>query len=392
MNPNTAAALANRALAKLLRAADKYTAGITTRRPALSNQALADYRQLPRLQDKETYDAIMTEAQAQGAITLTRPRHEPQGFIQRIELADAAKLAAILGQETRATQIRHATETLAACLADYPVLHDVLATWAKLKNVRQTTPEHAARWQQACQTVSWCRAQEQRGITEMALRDASAQLFQDSKRIEKLLPCLDVLLTGNLTGEARADTEILQELGLYREPQPVRLAGNVLLRRTRGDFPPDFPYSALPPSAIHGLAAQPAQILTIENLTTFHVWARQHGDSNTLCLYTAGMPSPAWRALYGRLLAGLPPDVPVYHWGDIDEGGFRIAALISRCAAASGHTLRPWKMRPAEIPATQHRPASAHTLAQMVKYARDAGWDELAREVETAGIVAEQEG
>ncbi|WP_298079185.1 Wadjet anti-phage system protein JetD domain-containing protein, partial [uncultured Cardiobacterium sp.] len=341
---------------------------------------------------RKTYDAIMAEAQAQGAITLTRPRHEPQGFIQRIELADAAKLAALLGQETRAAQIRHATETLAACLADYPVLHDVLAAWAKLKNVRQTTPEHAGRWHDACQTVSWCRAQERRGITEMALRDASAQLFQDSKRIEKLLPCLDVLLTGNLTGEARADTEILQELGLYREPQPVRLAGNVLLRRTRGDFPPDFPYSALPPSAIHGLAAQPAQILTIENLTTFHGWARQHGDSNTLCLYTAGMPSPAWRALYGRLLAGLPQDVPVYHWGDIDEGGFRIAALLSRCAAACGHTLRPWKMRPAEIPASQHRPAAAHTLAQMAKYARDAGWDELACEVETAGIVAEQEG
>ena len=104
------------------------------------------------------------------------------------------------------------------------------------------------------------------------------------------------------------------------------------------------------------------------------------------------MPSPAWRALYSRLLAGLPPDIPVYHWGDIDEGGFRIAALISRCAAASGHTLRPWKMRPAEIPATQHRPASAHTLAQMVKYARDAGWEDMVRELEDAGIVAEQEG
>ena len=384
--------LAHQALMRLLRAADKYTAGITTRRAALSGKALADYRQLPRLQDKETYDAIMTEAQTAGAITLTRPRHEPQGFIQRIELADAAKLAALLGQETRAAQIRHATETLAACLADYPVLHDVLAAWAKLKKVRQTAPEDAGRWHDACQTINWCREQEQRGITESAVRDASALLFKDSKRIENLHPCLDVLLTGNLTGEARADTEILQELGLYREPQPVRLAGNVLLRRERGNFPPDAPYSALPPSAICGLAAQPAQILTIENLTTFHGWARQHSDSNTLCLYTAGMPSPAWRALYGRLLAGLPQDVPVYHWGDIDEGGFRIAALISRCAAASGHTLRPWKMRPAEIPATQHRPASARTITQMVKYARDAGWEDIVRELEDAGIVAEQEG
>lgn len=365
--------LAHQALRRLLRAADKYAAGTTTRRAALSGKALADYHQLPRLQDKETYDAVMAHAQAEGAITLQRPRHEPQSFISRIELADADKLAGLLHQETHAAKICRAQDTLAVCLADYPVLHEVISAWEKLKKVRQTAPEDAGRWHDACQTINWCREQEQRGITESAVRDASALLFKDSKRIENLHPCLDVLLTGNLAGEARPETEILQELGLYREPQPVRLAGNVLLRRTRGDFPPDFPYSALPPSAIHGLAAQPAQILTIENLTTFHVWARQHGDSNTLCLYTAGMPSPAWRALYGRLLAGLPPDVPVYHWGDIDEGGFRIAALISRCAAASGHTLRPWKMRPAEIPATQHRPASAHTLAQMVKYARDAG-------------------
>ena len=384
--------LAHQALRRLLRAADKYAAGTTTRRAALSGKALADYHQLPRLQDKETYDAVMAHAQAEGAITLQRPRHEPQSFISRIELADADKLAGLLHQETHAVKICRAQDTLAVCLADYPVLHEVISAWEKLKKVRQTTPEHAGRWHDACQTINWCREQEQRGITESAVRDASALLFKDSKRIENLHPCLDVLLTGNLAGEARPETEILQELGLYREPQPVRLAGNVLLRRTRGDFPPDFPYSALPPSAIHGLAAQPAQILTIENLTTFHVWTRQHGDSNTLCLYTAGMPSPAWRALYGRLLAGLPPDVPVYHWGDIDEGGFRIAALISRCAAASGHILRPWKMRPAEIPATQHRPASAHTLAQMVKYARDAGWEDMVRELEDAGIVAEQEG
>ena len=392
MTPNTAAELATQALHKLLRAADKHAAGTTSRPPALSGKALADYRQLQRLEDKETYDAIMKEAQAQGAITLHYPRHEAQGFIQRIELGDAERLAAILGKQTQATKIRAAAALLAADLTAHPVLHDLIAAWKKLQNVRQTTPEDAARWHDACQTVNWCRAQERHGITETAVRDASALLFKDSKRIENLLPCLDLLLTGNLDSEARAEAEILQELGLYREPQPVRLAGNVPLRRTRGDYPPDYPYSALPAAAVQGLAAQPAQLLTIENLTTFHSWARQHGDSNTLCLYTAGMPSPAWRALYDRLLADLTPGIPVYHWGDIDEGGFRIAAHISRCAAARGHQLRPWQMRPAEVPAAQHRPASAHTLAQMVKYARAAGWETLAQEIAAAGIVAEQEG
>ena len=110
--------LAHQALRRLLRAADKYAAGTTTRRAALSGKALADYHQLPRLQDKETYDAVMAHAQAEGAITLQRPRHEPQSFISRIELADADKLAGLLHQETHAAKICRAQDTLAVCLAD----------------------------------------------------------------------------------------------------------------------------------------------------------------------------------------------------------------------------------------------------------------------------------
>jgi hypothetical protein len=133
-------------------------------------------------------------------------------------------------------------------------------------------------------------------------------------------------------------------------------------------------------------------VLTIENLTTFHVWARQNCDSDVLCIYTAGMPSPAWRDMYAKLLGGVPTGTPVHHWGDVDEGGFRIAAVLSRCAAEIGHALLPWKMHPADVPAPQRRPASARTVEQMVKYAGEAGWSQIARELADAKIVAEQEG
>lgn len=84
---------------------------------------------------------------------------------------------------------------------------------------------------------------------------------------------------------------MLQELGLYREPQPARLAGNIVVRRERATFPLDSPYGALPPSTVLGVGSIPSQVLTIENQTTFHVWARQHYNSDVLCIYTAGMPS-----------------------------------------------------------------------------------------------------
>lgn len=385
-------ALARKALDRLLRSADRHEAGVAVRRPALTGSALAAYRALRSLKEKEDFEAVMAFAQAEGAISLQRPRHDPQGFIERIELVDVARLAQLLGEVPYAARVQEARQALAGHAEVYPVLAEVLASWDKLKKVRGTGPENAENWVMACAVIASCTAQVATGVMETPVRDASARLFKDSKRIESLLGCLDVLLAGNVEDEARPDAEVLQELGLYREPQPVRLAGHIVVRRERGAFALDRPYCALPPSTVLGLSSRPRQLLTIENLTTFSVWARQHCDADVLCLYTAGMPSPAWRAMYLRLLADLPTSVPVLHWGDLDEGGFRIAAFLHRCSAEAGHTLLPWKMRPSDVPPDLCRKASARTIERMVKYAGEAGWNDIAREVAQAGIVAEQEG
>ena len=78
--------------------------------------------------------------------------------------------------------------------------------------------------------------------------------------------------------------------------------------------------------------------------------------------------------------------------GDVDEGGFRIAAVLSRCAAEAGHVLLPWKMRPADVPESQRRKAPVKTTEQMVKYANEAWWCDIAHELKKAEFVAEQEG
>ena len=384
--------LARKALERLLKSADKHEAGVAVRRPALTGAALSDYRALRSLKEKENFESAMAYGQAEGAIRVQRPRHDPQGLIERIELLDLGKLATLLGEVPHAHRVQTAKMTVSAYLEQFPVLADVLSSWERLKKVRGTGPDAAADWSDACNVIAYCRSHVAAGAMETPVRDASARLFKDSKRIEALVPCLDVLLAASLETEARPEGEVLQELGLYREQQPARLAGDVLVRRERGTFPLDRPYCALPASTVLGLDSAPSRVLTIENLTTFHVWARQNCDSDVLCIYTAGMPSPAWRAMYAKLLADVMVGTPVHHWGDVDEGGFRIAAVLSRCAAETGHTLLPWKMHPADVPETQRRPAPARTVVQMVKYASEAGWREIARELADAKIVAEQEG
>ncbi len=309
--------LARKALERLLKSADKHEAGAAVRPPALTDSALSEYRELRSLKAKEDFEAVMAYAQTEGAIMVLRPRRDPQGLIERVELVDVIKLASILGKVPHAVRVQSARQALAARLGGHPVLIDVLSSWEKLKKIRGTGPDVAANWAMACDVIAYCQAQVALGAMETPVRDASARLFKDSKRIEFLVPCLDVLLAGNIEDDSRPEAEVLQELGLYREPQPARLAGNIVVRRERGAFPLDCPYGALPPSTVLGLGSMPSQVLTIENQTTFHVWARQHYDSDMLCLYTAGMPSPAWRAMYLRLLSELPVSTPVLHWGDV---------------------------------------------------------------------------
>jgi len=110
-----------------------------------------------------------------------------------------------------------------------------------------------------------------------------------------------------------------------------------------------------------------------------------------LIIYSAGMPSPSWRKMYTTMLKDVSVGTPVLHWGDVDEGGFRIAARIAREAAISGHTLRPWKMSPEDIPESLRRTAKASTLARMKRYAEEAGWAELGEKVAAAGVTVEQE-
>src|SRR5690606_7923222 len=105
-----------------------------------------------------------------------------------------------------------------------------------------------------------------------------------------------------------------------------------------------------------------------------------------------GMPSPAWRALYRRIVAGLPDTTDLYHWGDIDEGGFRIAATLGTDVCREGRTLRHWLMSPDTIgKQAPRREATSSALARMAYWADKAGWEEIGVDLLKQGFRLEQE-
>ena len=101
------------------------------------------------------------------------------------------------------------------------------------------------------------------------------------------------------------------------------------------------------------------------------------------------MPSPSWCRTYARILDAIPTTVPAYHWGDIDQGGFRIAAHI-RHACLRQRAFHPWQMDADQLDGIAFSDATEAVRSNMARHASDAGWEALSRRMPPQTV--EQEG
>lgn len=388
---------ARQSLTRLLEAGERTQAGVRSRAAALTAANLTSYRSTKSLNEKEVFENLVLAASAAGAVEIhwdsgyIPKGGRSDGFISRIDLFDIEKLAVFLNYRLTGDKVRQAERQFSPLLRSHPVLSEVISRWSQLKTVRGLKPEDLDYWLDAAIVVDHTKSQQQNGGISTPIRETSAKLFKDSKRIEKLAPAVDILLSGDIDAEVRQAEEVWKEIGLFREELPVRLAGNVSVVRDRVTALLDAPYAAFAAESVLGLKEDPLYILSIENQTTFHSEARRLCQENVLLMYTNGMPSPKWRAMYRRILTSVSPEVRVKHWGDVDEGGFRIASILSGDAKTLGRTLEPEKMNPVDVPDYAQRPAPENTISRMRKYATQAGWLALADAIQEKGITVEQE-
>lgn len=383
--------LAYSLLNKLLSDSEKTEAGRRTKASVITKSNLVKYHNGRSLQAKDAFETVIDACRAEGAITYTiGTRIEDEGFINRIELKDKRRLAKFLGKELSTDVLSNAKSLLEDFTDRFPVLIDVLQKWAELRTVRTYTAADVKDWVDAIRVIDFAKENLAQGVISLPINEASGKLFKDTKRIKKLAAPIDVILSGDVNSN-RPSSEVWEAIGLFREEHPVRMAGNVIIERERVTGYIDAPYSGFPAAAIKRLGSLPLSIMTIENQTTFHSEARRRCDENVLLIYTAGMPNPPWREMYVRLLQSLPEDVPVYHWGDVDEGGFRIASVLAQEARKAGHTIIPWQMHPDNVPMEHRDPASTNTVNKMVHFAEAAGWSFLVEAIRDAKFTVEQE-
>jgi hypothetical protein len=295
-------------------------------------------------------------------------------------------LAAYLGRSTNGASVAQAREQLKAWLSNIRVA-ELLGRWANLKQARSLGPESAQDFADALRVLDAMAMP----LDDQVVRQLSVRLFRNSKRIETLLKHLDVLTAKALNSPARHWSEVFGAIGLTKEPQPFLISGEGFLKLTDGvDCPIVRPFVGVANSVIHGYSGTPEWLLTIENLTTFHQAAKALTPTRrVLVAYTAGMPSPSWGKAYGNILLALPESTRILHWGDHDEGGFRVAARIAQFAGGVGRRLDPWCMNAVQWAETGIK-ANAEQHRSMIRSAGRAGWSELA--LKLSAVIFEQEG
>jgi hypothetical protein len=130
------------------------------------------------------------------------------------------------------------------------------------------------------------------------------------------------------------EDEIILELGIEKNAEEVLVWGPISFHYGEQEIDyTNFPFGGvidtkyLQKMEISSVKA--SRIITIENKANYHYLVSRGLANSNLLVYLGGFPGPQKRNFLERLYR-LNPAISFYHWGDIDLGGFRIFATISK--------------------------------------------------------------
>lgn len=390
--------VATKALTRLLVLAENAAArggagkAITLR---LSKASFPDYLLLQSASDKAECNAAFLLAEHRGAISICwDARAGDRAHAERLDLVDGQVLAKHLRVMPRWDAVGAAREVLGQYVARYPALEGVIDCWRRGVTARGTKPSQVSDWLDAIRILEHCEELKEKDVP---VRRASANMFGDSKRIQNLSALVDVLSQGSVSAPIRDEEEVLQELGLVRFPPTFLLAADATVVCFAGTVKVVEPYLGFAPTAVQAfqISKNVGGLLTVENLTTFHEAAQRQSERPDIAvLYTGGMPSPSWRRVYTLLLQALPASATIYHWGDLDAGGFRIAGHLAALCETAGRRLELHSMfgeaaRPADGLARCR--LGIGELSQIRRICERWSWGQAADSVEEHRLAVEQE-
>jgi hypothetical protein len=301
--------------------------------------------------DEDAFMVRLNSLEADGALFVKRARVDGVDTVVSIRPGDVAKLYAYRGRTSSRTLSLEALDSIRA-LPELPpnaerVLELVENSWSRnvawlgLKPGDTKTLAAALRLAKA---LNGLRGQTG-DLVSVDYRTFSRRSCGDSKvlerRIRLVVELLKRLYSASSDDGSLDDVDVLAELGVVKFPQPLLAGGALLLD---GIALPQMPFIGLPAEQSSRLGmTRPSYVLLVENYSSFVRHCREvNGGSDALIVYTGGFPA---RAILRSILSLVAKtECPIYHWGDIDQGGLKIFAYLETALQRVGRNLAPHLM------------------------------------------------
>lgn len=383
--------VADKALEKLWARADRAALLGSNRLVSLrfSLKSFPDYHKIRTLDEKEACHALLRSGEEAGALCIHwDPMAGRHNHVDRIELRSLEALAKLLDKTTTVRKVARAESLLNEWRASFPVVDYALQRWREGRKARGLDVDYVQDLLDAFRLIEMRKGEEFRNES---VRRTSSRLFKDSKRVENIVPAIDLAWQGAQYEPGRDTQAVLAEIGLVKYPLPFMLCGTGSVQCDSRSVPLIYPYLGVEPHTVSGYDGAPAYLLTVENLTIFHeIASKRAGPVEGLVCYTGGFPSPAFRRAFQTIVRDLSDDTPIYHWSDTDLAGFQIAEVLNRLLAEQGKRVQLWQM-PYIDPEAVWRPLSENEVDRIVTICDRCGWQEAGGSVVNAKLASEQE-
>ena len=162
----------------------------------------------------------------------------------------------------------------------------------------------------------------------------------------------------------------LASLGLCEEAPALRIRGGIEVHFKNGavftglaEPSASWVFESVQQVALRGDYV-PDYVLTIESLVTYHRYVSKVKDKG-LILYAGAFPSNQFLEIYQAIVANLPENIEVFHWGDIDMAAFR--AVIALQAVVLDREVKPFQMgvEDVQVPETNSKPLNLQKMRKL---------------------------
>jgi len=297
-----------------------------------------DYTQVGGPVAQDDFHRVLKDAERAGGIALERERlGRFTGEFARVRLVNPDSLYRFLVRAPADAIAETARRTIEASASDIlaePFFREVedeaITAWKCNESFLGFTPAHIDDF------VTVLRLTH--GIVHLVGRDIDHRTFsrravKDSKALERwegrvaqLLKRRDTSLAGDEPREVLEASGIVRRAHLLQVKGPLRLHSDTLKIEGTGEMFIGLPWAAVQ----HTTLSRPVDyIVAIENPTSFWRYCTEI-TGNYLALLSDGFPARDVLSSMAHFvkIAREDANVPIFHWGDIDAGGVRIAAHL----------------------------------------------------------------